>query len=416
MPPLRGRYRTSFQAGRFDLIRFLAGMQSRLPILFVVFTKLGVTYTIMIRKNVLPTLYFAFCAILGGVLLPALGDVGPLLLLAALGILIGCVFSLAIGQAHRPTLLYFFAPIWGALLLVSLLHGGLHIVPLVFNLSAAAVFFVAAKLGTERVRQSLYWAGWVWLLTLPFLFFTKFYLPDRPDILMDRNIVGFWGLTFTVAALASQKKWYHALPFVAVAVFSGSRGGLIGLAAAVLIFYRPRVPAKQMAAWAALGILAVFGLMAMRTHSVMTRLPIYQQAVNIFLDHPVAGIGVNGIFEDLAIKAVGFAYGEFYIPSPEQEYVRTHIRKHPPRITHNPHAHNGLLNYAAETGLIGLAGLGLGLWWLYQNRAAIRWDRWQWAMIGGTLAHSLVDWPLWYYGPLVVFMAVAGTVEKNDHP
>jgi len=361
-------------------------------------------------KTRLLTIYFAFCSIFGGVLLPNLRDLGPVVLLG-FGIVLFFLAAYTYSHNTKPAMMGFFIPIWAAMIIVSIANGGIHIVPLVFNLSAAAMFFVAAKVGEDTIKTALSWAGWFWLLTLPILFFTRHYLDD-PSLVMDRNIVGFWGIIFTIAALTTQKKWYYALPFIAVTILSTSRGGVIGLTAAVLVFYRPRVPAKQVAAWVLLGCLAVFGLIAMRPASVATRIPIYYQSIESFLSHPVYGVGVNGLYENKKLTSVRYKNGNFYQPTQEQEYVRVQVLGGTVAIKYFPHAHNGLINYLAETGLVGLAGLGLGLWWLWRNKDNINFKGWQWAIIGGTLVHSLVDWPLWYYGPLVVFMAVAGTVEK----
>lgn len=117
-------------------------------------------------------------------------------------------------------------------------------------------------------------------------------------------------------------------------VFSGTRGGMLGAAAAVFIL----VPSK----WR----LAVFSCaaVALATHprslSDVTRMEIWKIAVSMFSEHPLLGYG----------------------PGTFAMAVRTHTTPEFVAMQKNSvvslyHAHNILLHAAATTGIVGLIGL-----------------------------------------------------------
>jgi O-antigen ligase len=73
------------------------------------------------------------------------------------------------------------------------------------------------------------------------------------------------------------------------------------------------------------------------------------------------------------------------------------------------HAHNLIVQVTAELGLVGLAALILAAVWIL--RAKIH-GRWQIAILAALVVHSLVDLPLYYPGPWLVFMFIAGSMRQ----
>jgi hypothetical protein len=72
-----------------------------------------------------------------------------------------------------------------------------------------------------------------------------------------------------------------------------------------------------------------------------------------------------------------------------------------------------LVQVLAELGLVGLlAMVGSGAW---LRRAGLCWG-WQWPILTALLAHSLVDLPLYFPGPLLIFMLLAGSLVKESNP
>ncbi|MFI7488919.1 O-antigen ligase family protein [Micromonospora echinaurantiaca] len=171
------------------------------------------------------------------------------------------------------------------------------------------------------------------------------------------------GLIASIALAVLSRRWWLLLPLPllgAAAVLSGSRGGLVALIGAATIFF---VFFARRRASILLGTVLVGGLSAwlvwatvgerfasvaetrysnagIQSSDYSTRPELLSAAWSMFLEHPVAGAGLDSFY-----AAIGFGY-----------------------------PHNYLAAVAAETGLIGLGLLALAVcrWW---------WDGRPWSAI-----------------------------------
>lgn len=341
-------------------------------------------------KTIVLSIYFSFCALFGGVLLPALGTAAPLIVWVSIGVL--CAVLLITDKDTKPILAVFFAPIWIALVISAAIHTGPGwIAPISFTVAGMVWFAYAAHLGGDTIKRALYYASSVYLTILGPLMLVG--LKD------NRNLIGFWAALFLIIAIDRRAKW-HALAFALLVVITGSRGAMLAAAVGVLVYFRPQIDPRRVAAWAGLALIAFFILAtAARPGSTITRVEYAKISITALAESPLIGIGPGGYLD----KAI--------IYRPPSYNIDRH--KYTPEFT-QAHAHNGLLHYITETGLMGAAALGLGGWLLYRKRGRVNWQGWPWAALAAALAHSLVDWPMFYFGPLVVFMTIAGTVENKQ--
>jgi O-antigen ligase len=138
----------------------------------------------------------------------------------------------------------------------------------------------------------------------------------------------------------------------AAMVATGSLAGLIGLGMWFVSTWKGNH--KGLPLLVAGVALAVF----IRPESAMLRLAFWQQAIRLFLAHPLAGVG-PGLYR----------YGEWV------------------------HAHNNLATILAEMGTIGLSGLGLAGWKLRR----LNW---------GNLAHLVALAPFFLIDDMTMWWAV----------
>jgi O-antigen ligase len=119
------------------------------------------------------------------------------------------------------------------------------------------------------------------------------------------------------------------------------------------------------------------GTEAKLDESSMERIPIFRNALVMYKNHPVNGVGV---------RAFPVAYMHYAEPDD------VHIRKSGGK-SGATHAHNVVLEVMSDTGTIGLAGLllAIGFLWRYRARTtpAERWDAFPYA-----LAVFLILFPL----------------------
>ncbi len=135
------------------------------------------------------------------------------------------------------------------------------------------------------------------------------------------------------------------LSLVAV-LFTQSRGGLLGLVAGMAVLFRHRV--RNKAVWVALGVVAIVGLAAVSgvteraaggglDESASNRLDAWKAGFRMFLDHPVAGIGIE-------------CFPQMYPSYATEWFWRT--------VT----AHNTWVQVLAETGVLGIVPFAMLIW------------------------------------------------------
>ena len=136
------------------------------------------------------------------------------------------------------------------------------------------------------------------------------------------------------------------------------------------------------------GMSSLVGLLAvLRLNTALVRFYYWRLALAAFLERPLFGYGPGGI------RAFGLVVeGGVW----------------------HPHAHNILLSLLAEQGIIGLAGLGLAIRQAWAIRHKLQIERWQVAVLAGLAAHSMVDEPLWWPGPLLIAALVIGSIGEKQ--
>jgi O-antigen ligase len=253
---------------------------------------------------------------------------------------------------------------------------------LVFAFSALALV-AGAGLGEKRLLDGLYWAGWAWFFLWP--------LPRAWGWIDNRNLLSVWPVVSVLVILARGKRWWWVLPHLAVLLFLGSRGAILGLLLGLVAWFRPRLDWRQAALFTAVGLAFLWVLVVYRPQEALNRLSYWDQAVSALFDHnPWLGLGPGGVAARRAIIEPGS------IPDSPQDY--------------HSHAHNLFFQILAELGLAGLAALVIAIGWTWRMQVQ---GRWQLAIMAALLVHSLVDFPLYFPGPLAVFLAVMGTLQKR---
>jgi hypothetical protein len=112
------------------------------------------------------------------------------------------------------------------------------------------------------------------------------------------------------------------------------------------------------------------------------RLTMWADAVRIAVSSPLTGVGVGE-----------YAQAQYWIARETPELIGT------------PYAHNAVLQFAAEFGLLaGFAFAGLCLWWLlgdWRRRRNVPALICVWAMVTLMAIHAMLEWSLW-----VLFVAI----------
>jgi len=247
--------------------------------------------------------------------------------------------------------------------------------------------YAAAWLGGDVIRRSLFWAGWLWLVGVSVAWVA--------GIETNRNIIGFWSVIYLVSVLEAPykiDKQYRSLMiavFLVAIVLAESRGALLAAVVALLVYYPPKIEARQRAAVGLSFSGFAFILVTLNIKTSVFRLYYWKTAISAMWGHnPWLGLGPGGIL------ARGI------IPEPNQTW-------------NTPHAHNILIHHFAELGIIGGLVLIAGLIWGFSKRGQA--DRWQLAALAGVLAHSMVDHPLFYFSPLLVVLMIAGSIRSDNN-
>ncbi|AMV19375.1 O-antigen ligase family protein [Planctomyces sp. SH-PL14] len=182
-------------------------------------------------------------------------------------------------------------------------------------------------------------------------------------------------------------RWFYGVCIVLSCgglFLSGSRGALVMLLGALLVF----APRRLLIAIVAVGVpVGAVGLLA-RWESVVSRLPIYQYALERIQERPWLG---HGLFT--------FRYAQF---------GGVHFE-----------AHNFALHIAYEIGLVGLAVfLAAAAVIAIQTRRATAPDQRAWvAVLAGTAVHQLVDFTWMFPGMFFMLpVMVAAVLWRPEMP
>ena len=262
------------------------------------------------------------------------------------------------------------------------------IVQFIFAGTALAGMFTAAWIGADTLRRALVLAAPLWLIGL-------IGVGTGLGIIPNKNIIGFWCMFFIIVLLADlsakdRLTLADKINLALVVVLAGllllveSRGAMVAVIAAVLVIKPPKLTPLRVGLFAAGALVLLTALALLEPVNLINRAYYWSATVQAAAGHnPLFGLGPGGIL----------ARG---------------ILPEPGTLALQPHAHNFIVHVFGELGLIGLAALLWGLIWSYRRRA---WFQpWQLALTVGVLTHSLIDHPLFYLSPLLVFMMVLGSV------
>lgn len=203
----------------------------------------------------------------------------------------------------------------------------------------------------------------------------------------NANIMAFWPVLFILAGLVHRSEFPSTGHFWAYLAINGyyllrldSRGAVLGLAVAVMVLYAPKINRPVMITVLNLSALSIV-LFFLGPLTACRRFHYWQQAWQVFSEYLV-GVGPGGLWARHLITEPG---GGFQV-----------------------HAHNILITWVAETGLIGILGAAIASILCVHIGVA----RWKWATLAGLLAWSMVDQPLWWPGPLLMTALLLG--EKKE--
>ena len=282
---------------------------------------------------------------------------GLFLVLAAVGLVnlpqIDRVYLVGLGVVVISLLLNL--DIWRAGLARLLLMG-----------AALGVMSLAGAITVTDLSHGLTWAGWLWPLVV---------LLGPGD---NANILAVWPLVFLLASNSTAQKWLYGV----LLIWLGSRGAITGAAVGLAIVTGRRW------GWKMIGVtgLAALLLVAWRPHTALYRLGYWAGALRGWASSPLWGVGPGGIGARGLIDQPGVAMDQI-------------------------HSHNIVISAAAELGLLGLVALAWLAWHIWQ-RAGGDWQR---GLIGAFAAWSMVDEPLFWPGPLLMLAVVVGcSPDQSD--
>jgi O-antigen ligase len=191
--------------------------------------------------------------------------------------------------------------------------------------------------------------------------------------------------------LAKGKPWWWLLPHMAALVVLGSRGAVLGLAVGLVAWYRPRINLRRALLLVVLGAALLVGLTAYRPGNAINRISYWKQATRAWLRHdPWLGLGLGGIY----VRSV--------VLEPGRSPYRT--------SSYQPQVHNILMQVLVETGIVGVFAFAAAAAWALRGKLE---GQVQWAILAAILAHCMVDLPIYYPGPLLLFMLLAGSLRRS---
>lgn len=244
---------------------------------------------------------------------------------------------------------------------------------------AVAVLVISRRyLDTESLWQSIYRAGWLWPACWVFLSWVLGWWGND-------NVVAFWPVLFIVVGL-SGKHWLYILPHVIILFYLGSRGAMVAAGVAMFIYLWPSLRRARYVVVLCLP-LVLWGMIAYRFNTAEYRLYFWFVAWGAIQDNWLFGVGPGGI------------------------KIRQIITE-PGSNLYQIHAHNSLISWAAETGMVGMLCLAAAVYTLRAKHYVL--STWQLTMFAAVITHSMVDEPLWWPGPLLIISVIIATTPPKN--
>lgn len=292
-----------------------------------------------------------------------------------LGMMLLISFGMFIKPLYpSPSFLIFF-PIFAAVL-ISDMANNRDTFHTTFSRQFLFVVFLIFVLGSRYVNRSdlfngLYLAAALWpgVYVIALLGWTD-----------NKNIIAALSVVFITMSLA-RRNWLILVAHILLLIWLNSQGAMFGSIVAALVMTYPYWRFNIKTLVVGLGIMT--GLIAWQPAMAQIRLYYWQRAWAAFISSPAFGVGHGGLYARNIIPEWGGGY--------------------------QIHAHNILVSTVAELGLIGLAAVAIMVFLITRFRWKL--TRWQLAIIAGVLAHSMVDEPLWWPGPLLIFAMVIGSIN-----
>jgi len=235
------------------------------------------------------------------------------------------------------------------------------------NWIAGIVVLYASVISNTKTNEIVF----VWLRRAGWLLcsFALYQIIRREEhitsLFFNENMFAGW-LALLIPALYFRGKWFEVLVFTGMLSFTKSRGALLGLYMAFLLYLVFRGGVVKKSAAVMLAFAGGLVVLHMNTFSLAQRYSWWQAAVELIKLRPLSGFG-PGTF--------GYAYATVHIPG-SARFSTTFAHSYP-------------LQLAAETGLLAVA-LWLG-WILYRTVKTRRPEKWS---ITAMLFMSLMDYIL----------------------
>ena len=235
-----------------------------------------------------------------------------------------------------------------------------------------------------------------------------------------RRAYGLLLIPIGLACVATFSKGALLLGLPAAVLFLGVAGSLLPRSSAPLHLrspaqegrrWRPLVIALALLLLAALAMMPLFrtarfaGLFDFRQGTSFIRLQLWRGALNMALDHPLLGVGLDNFL---------YAYRTRYVLPVAWEELNL------------SHPHNIVLDFWTRLGLLGLA---VGVWLMVAGFRA-GWTAWRntddadrralllglLASLVATLAHGLIDNSIFLVDLAFVFMLTLGVFQRGRRP
>lgn len=324
------------------------------------------------------------------------------------GFILAYIVLAAVVAARRPTppvvMSIFVWPVIALILAAIINWGGWWMVCRLW-LCSAALLLMLLQVDPSKLRIAILTTGAAYPLAL--------WLAPYDN----RNIQAAWPLIFAAAALASPAsvwRWLYFAGQVGLLLWLGSRGAILGLAAALALYYVVYFRWRSITLGLTGMTILVGGLAALRLRTALIRFSYWQSALEAFISRPVFGLGPGGLIDYTLKKDLPSYFLFLFDIFPAKIWIGDAAQMRISGSLH-VHAHNFIISLLAEGGLVGLAGLGLAIRRAYQLCDALAIERWHLCVLAGLAAQSLVDEPLWWPGPLLVTALIIGSIgEKRN--
>jgi O-antigen ligase len=261
---------------------------------------------------------------------------------------------------------------------------------LLLLLACFGVYITAPSLDINTVRK---------FSTLVLVGMVLYYLPTfNPLKMKDFIETAVWGqsniyagfLVIASAILLQKSWWLLPLPFLALWL-TGSRAGMLGFGAMVLIYFGK----EWKRAWY---LIPFFGVIGWKFHlqgfGSPDRISFWRSTAEMIRLKPLVGWGLG-------------SFRQFYPPFKETIVV-------PQGLFDLWHTHNDYLELIAELGFIGLILFGWVILRVLRNNASNEALRPLKAGIIGILVMSLFDSPIRYVPAMYLFWLYLGLLSKEE--